>query len=363
MPHTPHPDVQWLKPRDLYLDPQNPRIAGHDFGVDEQLDILEWLWKNKAVNELIDSIATSGFWYHEELFACEEGGKRIVIEGNRRLAAVKILTDTEIRSKLGIAARALTPEVAESLRLLPVLVQPRREIWEFIGFKHVNGPQAWDSLAKAQYVHRVHHEFGVPLTEIAQTIGDRHETVARLYRGLLVLEQAREQGLFESEDAAQKKFPFSHLWTALGYTSVQKFLGVTGESLLNRSPVPQEKREELQNLLEWLYGSRKKEIEPKIRRQTPDLRELAESIEMPKGVQALRAGLPLSAALEARLGDERLFQDAMAKAEEQVRNAKRFVATGYHGEEHLYESAANIEKIGKSLRLEMLEMRTGQEES
>jgi hypothetical protein len=352
------PELLWRPPGDLSLDPQNPRLAGHHFDLDDQVGIAGWLWKNKAVKEIVDSISASGFWTHEELFACEESGRMVVVEGNRRLAAVKILVEEDLRSKLGISLELPTPEVLESLRELPVLVESRKQIWEFIGFKHVNGPQVWDSLAKAEYVHRVHTEFGVSLSEIARAIGDENDTVKRLYRGLLVLNQAKDQGLFDPEDSMQKKFPFSHLWTALGYSSVQSFLGVDTTSLLRPDPVPAEKMEHLSNLMLWLFGSRSREIDPKIRRQTPDLRNLIESLGTPKGVQALRAGLPLTAALEASLGDERLFQDALLKAEEELRAAKRFVATGYRGEDHLMETAEAIETISRSLRREMNDMRT-----
>ena len=37
--------------------------------------------------------STSGYWEHEKLFAAREKGKLVVIEGNRRLAAVKLLLD------------------------------------------------------------------------------------------------------------------------------------------------------------------------------------------------------------------------------------------------------------------------------
>jgi hypothetical protein len=126
-------------------------------------------------------------------------------------------------------------------------VQSRQEIWEFVGFKHVNGPQAWDSIAKAQYVYRVRQHYGVELSTIARTIGDRHDTVARLYSGYLVLKQAQDHGLFDPDDSYQRKFPFSHLWTALGYSSVRAFLDVDSDRLQKPDPVPEERLENLES--------------------------------------------------------------------------------------------------------------------
>ena len=257
-------------PADLYLDPANPRLADEGLSVDEQDDILRWLWRNKSVNELVDSILANGFWEHEELFATEEEGRLVVVEGNRRLAAVKILSDPGLRERLGIALTKLpSDEVLESIRQLPVIHATRRELWGFVGFKHVNGPQAWDSIAKAEYVFRVRRGFGLSLAEIASGIGDRHETVARLYRGYVVLRQAQDQLGFDTTDTQHRRFPFSHLWTALGYVSIRKYLGVDPEALENENPVAEGKLPRLRYLMRWLFGSQSQNIEATVSAAEP----------------------------------------------------------------------------------------------
>ena len=170
-----------------------------------------------------------------------------------------------------------------------------------------------------------------------------------MHRGYLVLKQAMDEGLFDAEDRMRPKFAFSHLWTALGYTSVRKFLGVTQARLGKSAPVAQKKLKNLGELLLWLYGSKGREIEPKVRRQNPHLREMAEVLESPRGVQFLRSGQPLAVALEAARGDERLFEDALSRAESELRMASRFVATGYTGDTDLLETATNVEKIARTL--------------
>src|SRR5262249_10520586 len=87
----------------LFLDARNPRLGGMDLSVEQQDEITKVLWEERAVNERVDSIATSGYWRHEELIACREAGKLVVVEGNRRLAAVKLLSDADLRQRLGIS--------------------------------------------------------------------------------------------------------------------------------------------------------------------------------------------------------------------------------------------------------------------
>ena len=337
-------------PADLYLDPENPRLASELFSVDDQEDILRWLWRNKSVNELVDSILANGFWDHEELFATEEDGRWVVVEGNRRLAAVKILLDPGLRERLGIhLTEKPSQKVLESIQELPVIHSTREDLWSFVGFKHVNGPQAWDSIAKAEYVFRVRRNFGLSLVEIASGIGDRHETVARLYRGYVVLQQAQDEFEFDTTDTQHKRFPFSHLWTALGYVSIRNYLGVDPTALERENPVPRDRLRRLRHLMEWLFGSQSGNIEAMVRRQNPDLRNLARALEVQQGVNLLESGSSLSVALDASLGDAHLFRTALTKAETSAREAMRFVSTGYAGEEGLLETANSLLRQAESL--------------
>ena len=235
---------------DLFLDPDNPRLAGMGLTIDDQDRILKVLWQERAVNELVDSIATSGYWEHEELFACRESGRLVVIEGNRRLAAVKLLVDDQLRNRVGVSGLPqISADAKRKLKTLPVIECQRDDVWQYIGFKHVNGPQDWDSIAKAQYIARVHNEYDIPLDEIARTIGDRHDTVRRLYRGLMVLDQAEKTGAFDRDDRWNTRFAYSHLWTGLGYTNIQDFLGITAEKGFRTGTCPEKEDRESERAL------------------------------------------------------------------------------------------------------------------
>ena len=88
------PDPEMLETKDLFLDPLNPRLTDSDFSIGDQDKILKRLWTEFNVAEIVDSIVTSNaFWKHEPLVAVEERSKLIVIEGNRRLAALRRLRD------------------------------------------------------------------------------------------------------------------------------------------------------------------------------------------------------------------------------------------------------------------------------
>jgi len=131
-----------------------------------------------------------------------------VLEGNRRLAAVRLFRNPKLAEELEITLPTIGKEQLESLEKLPVKIVPSEDAARaYIGFKHINGPHKWDALSKAKYTMRW-VEQGGSLREIARTFGDTHNTVARQLNGLRVLEQSKKNG-FKVEDAYRTRFAFS----------------------------------------------------------------------------------------------------------------------------------------------------------
>ena len=216
---------------DLVFDLENPRLIEYDLPENpSDSEIVAVLWEEMDVRELVLSIAASGFFRHEPLLVAKEGGENIVIEGNRRLAAVKSLLDPSLVDVPGATIPRIDSDAKEALTSLPVVVQTREESWRYIGFKHVNGPAKWSSFAKAQYIAKVYRVYGVALQEIASQIGDTHSTVQRLFRGMMVIEQAESMGLFDRDDRWRGHFSFSHLYVGLQYTGISSFLGLRPHS-------------------------------------------------------------------------------------------------------------------------------------
>ncbi|MCI0724857.1 MAG: hypothetical protein L0338_38720 [Acidobacteria bacterium] len=343
----------------LYLDPKNPRLVDSEYSVANQDEILKRLWTEFNVSEIVDSIvASKASWKHEPLIVTKEQGKLIIIvvEGNRRLAAVQLLMFPDKSNRIGaLGIPSIDEELREDLSRLPVIEKSRRDVWDFIGFKHVNDPQEWDSIAKAQYIARIREDYEVPLSDIAKTIGDRNETVKRLYHGLKVLQQAQQASVFDPRDRyyQRKDFAYSHLWTGLGYEGIRRFLGIREGPRDEKEPVPKKRIPALGDLCRWLYGSRKENIEPLIRSQNPHLRQLDEALRSERGVSALQRGLTLQFAVNAARGDTRLLLDALVGAEQNLREAKGYFSTGYDGQHEIAETISNIHVLASSLQSEL----------
>ncbi len=343
----------------LELDAENPRLASSS-KTKRQFDLLQTLWTEMDVAELVDSIAENGFFQEEPLFVIpksegHEDGPFVVVEGNRRLAAVLILTNDDYRKKLG-ATDTRTANATERARLqeLPVSIYKTREqLWAYLSFRHINSPRPWDAFSKAKYIARVHEEYGVPLDDIAIRTGDRHSTVERLFRGYKVIQQAESQGQFNVEDRWRNKFYFSHLYTALDYEEFQAFLGIKPDSSLRDNPVPKSKLDNLQLVMLWLYGKRSGNIEPVVQKQNPDLGMLRDVLSKKSALSALRSGYGLSRAHEISIGDDRRFIDALTSAKEELQRARAVVANGFDGDGELMLVIKDIFALATALRDDM----------
>ena len=76
--------------QDLHFDYKNPRLV-ESGPLRNEDEIITTLWDKMGVNEIVMSILANGFFENEALYAIEEDGKLVVVEGNRRLAAAKVI--------------------------------------------------------------------------------------------------------------------------------------------------------------------------------------------------------------------------------------------------------------------------------
>lgn len=339
---------------DLTFDCNNPRLP--EFGLTRnstEAEVIRVLWTAMDVRELVLSIAASGFFRHEPLIVALEHGKNVVIEGNRRLAAVKILMDPAIAESLNAEVPIIAAEAKHALMDLPTIVGTREETWRHLGFKHVNGPAKWSSYAKARYIAEVHRNLGVSLDDIARQIGDTHRTVPRLFVGLIVMEQAERMNVFSRDDRWRSHFSFSHLYTGLSYPRISEFIGLHSEPEEGSDPVPPEKREELGDLFLWMYGSKRLKRPPVIETQNPHLRQLDAIVSDREALAALRDSSNLQVAFELSRPSSTVFEEALLASKRHLQKARAMLSTGYDASDDLLRTAGAVADLAEDLYDEM----------
>ena len=141
----------------LRPDPENSRLPMEDNWSSEAEFLREFYLRYNLI-ELARSIADKGFTprHTEALLTIEdpsEPERYIVVEGNRRLATLKLLTSAENRKTAGVRGPewenlALQANFLNS-QSVPVIVYPSKEaLNSYIGFRHITGPSPWETGSK-----------------------------------------------------------------------------------------------------------------------------------------------------------------------------------------------------------------------
>jgi len=317
----------------LIFDPHNPRLPGSEDEREEDA-ALRWMLNKASVVELMQSIGEHGYFAGEPLIVTQDGapmGKYVVIEGNRRLAAVRLLHHPEDAPVKKASVKEVVAQANFKPKTLPCLeVASRNEVLGKLGFRHVTGIKAWNSLQKAKYLKQLVE--GSPqlrkLTEIerrrrlARTIGTRPDYVAKLLTGLAVYEKVEDAdfyGLKElREDDERGDSSFSVLYTAItSYKSIADFIGLEGTT---STDIRKLKGEELRELVEWLF----KENSEGVTRvaESRDLKELARVVGNEAARAAFRAGKTLREADRLAGGPHIAFQKSMEEAINEAKQAR-----------------------------------------
>ncbi|HEY4025836.1 MAG TPA: ParB N-terminal domain-containing protein [Candidatus Dormibacteraeota bacterium] len=342
----------------LRFDRRSPRLSEVPEAVSQD-QILDRLWREFALEELTASIATGGYFPHEPLIVEAEGEALVVIDGNRRLAAVRLLTDRALRERLNATdLPALPAPRLGDLQRLPVVVAQRADVWRSMGYRHVSGARPWRSYGEATFVAWAHEELGVPLDQVARGMGDSASAVRALYRALRVLRQAEDGGVFSVEDRWTSHFPFSHLVSALDGEGVRELLGLTGVSATVEGPVPEDRMRELGELCAWIFGSRSREMAPAVQAHDPDLRLLERAVRSPLALALLRQGQPLGAALDAEKDREGRFRELMLAARHRLQEARGNLPAHAVEQHELLRYVDDLDVLVHSIRDELLSGRS-----
>lgn len=298
---------------ELKLDSRNPRLPDTEFESDEAT--IGHLVAEADLEELVQSIGNAG-WLDFEPPIVEEI-TNVVVEGNRRLAALRVLADGNLARRVGISLPKNLHPGARPERIEVNVVADRKAARDFIGFKHVNGAQRWDSYAKARFATEWLDE-GDDIADISRRLGDNHNTVGRLVNGVRILDQAESAGRFDRSRMPRKRFYFSHLYTALHTPAAREFLGLDEptDQVLDPSPVAKENLDHLQELMTWIYGQ--DESPALVKTQNPDLGRLVKVLASEKGLRQLRVTESLDRAFEEIEDKAKVFRDAFYKTQDAV---------------------------------------------
>ena len=219
----------------LKLDPQNPRL---DFGTAQAdtKEIIAALVELEDVHILARDIARAGYLPTEIIVAIPDGANRyIVVEGSRRLAALKLLENPDLAPVPKREVFRRYAREAEQNRTLPqkvrVTIAPNRTAARPTILNRHTGSniKRWSIYAQARYIDQMRLE-GFDVEEIAQHMGGSADDVKRRLRNAQLYESILSIPLdVEVADKVRnhRRFAFSTLQRLAESTVFRDWTGIS----------------------------------------------------------------------------------------------------------------------------------------
>lgn len=323
--------VRQIATTDLAFDPENPRFYRLNNSSNVESIVEEMLDKEGAQNLML-SIGQKGYFAGEPLLVVSEDGNApfTVVEGNRRLAAVKLLNGEippPARRKISIGQIRADAVVKEFPNELPCLVySARKDVLRYLGYRHITGIQEWDALSKARYLAELRETFysqtakAEQLKSLANEIGSRSDYVAQLLTALNLYICAESTQNFFGLPITAKDVEFSYVTTALNYSSICEWLGLENKSDVE---MPGLQKENLKRAFGWFFS--KDQLGRTVLGESRNLSELAAVVQNPEAVNVLLETNKLAEAYLYSDGPQQALENAMQTALDRVNTVWRML--------------------------------------
>jgi hypothetical protein len=202
--------------KNLWLDPNNYRLIHEpeyvevpfaqikDKTVGRRTARLLAGERNQNIQDLIESFRANGYLPVDQIQVREfPDGGYVVVEGNRRIAALKHLSQ-EYEQK-GIDLGKLNPEIFS--RVPVVLYEDADELHHLtlMALKHISGNKKWGEWNQAKLLEKMYREYHRTEDEIVRSIGISKVELRRSLRALSLVEQYRASDY--GDQFSESKFP------------------------------------------------------------------------------------------------------------------------------------------------------------
>lgn len=248
--------------KDIFLDPNNPRFANEKDAVISDDKIVEPAVQEKClikmrdygIDELKESVKRVGFVQVDKVVVRPlKSDAFVVVEGNRRIAALKILakeiTDSEV---------TLEAEILNTILKFRVFVYTGHDkdiAWVVQGIRHISGIRNWPAYQQAQTLIKLARQ-GAKVKDAAEIVGIKALPAVRLIKAMNGYEQAKADEEY-GEDIKPDLFVY-FAEVIFKEPVLQKYLGWDEKSKRFKNET------NFKKLLSWIFPEEGKE--PKITR-------------------------------------------------------------------------------------------------
>ena len=352
----------------LKLDPNNPRLpkSFRKQNPNEKL-LIEHMLEDESIIELMLSIGQNGFFEGEQLLVVEDNENTYrVIEGNRRLTALKLLRNPNLSSVYKNKIRKVIEETSERPIEIPCLeFKDEDEIHKRIGFRHITGIKEWRLLERARYLNNVWKSNYTDLSIsdvsriLAKNVGSTSDYIKRVllaYELYKVLEDANFYKIRDLDD--DSVFYLNYYVDSLqnSRSNIQEWLGIEkgiDDPLRNLN-------EENFKLLNQAWFEKNDQNKTRLLGNSHDLNSLSKLLGNQEAVKAFfEERVSLIRALELAGEKDERFEEAINKALRALEDANGLA----HKVKNFYptwqDDLSSIQLLVKTIKITAEEIENG----
>ncbi len=337
-----------IKLNNLKFDAQNPRLPMRLQGITDENKVIDYMVKYGNVIELMLSIGETGYSEAEPLLVVKEkADKYIVVEGNRRLAALKLLNDPELTKVRTQSINAVISDAKFIPEEVPCIVyESREDVLDYLGYRHITGVKDWGALEKARYLDQL-YQIHIKSTstekiyqKLAKMIGSRADYVYKLHTALKLYNKANDKAYYGA-DIKEEDISFSWLTTALGYRGISEYLGISDSHDFSLDTLNEDNYEKI---FTWMFFPGKNIV-----KESRQISDLAKITEYPLALERLEKGNSIEEALLYTSAPSDAFVGMLKKAKQQLKQAKEGIEQLSEEPPEAKELIEEIERLLKTI--------------
>lgn len=338
----------------LKLDDNNPRLPKSMHSKSEE-EIIEYMLLEASTIELMQAIGENGFFAGEQLLVVKENDNTYcVVEGNRRLVAVKLLNNPSLAKVQKIKVQKVFDEAEFYPTSIPCLIfDEKDEILRYLGYRHITGIKSWKLLEKARYLYQLKHtefpetSFKQACRDLAKMIGSRRDYVERIIIGYEVYQKIEDAGFYKILGLNDTTFYFNYIADSLSRTNIRDFLGI---DLSHETPISNLNLKNLKKWTSWLF-EKNNQNKTRLIGDSSHLNKLNKVLGNVKALNAFERGESLDKSFELTEETDKIFANSIRKSLEYLEQANSLTHKLNEFLPSCKEDLSSIRKLARNLEI------------
>ncbi len=308
----------------IHIDKLIFNSKSHRFSKDfkDENQIINHLFRTTPLVELMWSITNENYFSEELFIVVKYKSFYKVLDGNRRLAAIKLINQNINRNINNNRINKI--HKIKEIRTLPCLVikdYKVKFVLQQLGYRHITGIKSWDMLEKGLYFINLYNDKNSLIENsfrLAKLVGSRQEYVKNMLIAMKIYKHIKENKFYHIENLSNERFNIGFIITALKKTNIQIYF-------LNKKLIDFEWNDQLNcdNIKDWTHWTLGEEYKLPYDFENKNLDKFNTIVINKKALDAFKKGISLDDAFNLIDNYESEFLELIKRSKRSLEKASQ----------------------------------------